>query len=476
MERHGRRKKEIHMVGREREIQFLRDFYDNTDTNVMAVTGRSGIGKTALVKEFVKDRQCIYFSAYSTTEMHQRALFAKIVGLDDEEPTLDQIFGKVTEMSEEGTAVLVIDHYADFAKTDKAFPAALHQYMAEKWQKGSVKLILIDSSYIQMEKAVYGNKAVWNDLSPQVLPLGPLYFDEAVKMLPEATRLIQSELYGITGGIPVLLQIVSEELQNNTENAVWRTIERIFLSEFFDFKGSAENILEKELREKAYYDRLMYSLAQGYQRVNQLSEKLGRPKDVVVPYLSTLMKLGLVTKENPVTEPTNRRKTRYSLVSDYDRFWYQIVIARYDEFCRGDEQAIKEYWESHLESYMKPVFVRICHEYLARKSENKKLPFSVRNIGSWWENDESTGKSEGFDLMATGEAEGKSAYIFARCFFQEKQVDMMDVKELIDLTKKIHNKISTFYLFFSVSGFAENVQTVSQTIRNIMLIDLKDML
>ena len=101
---------------------------------------------------------------------------------------------------------------------------------------------------------------------------------------------------------------------------------------------------------------------------------------------------------------------------------------------------------------------------------------NIKNIGSWWENNEATGESEGFDLMATGEAEGKNAYIFARCFFKEEQVDMMDVKELIDLTKKIHNKISTFYLFFSVNGFAENVQTVSETIRNIMLIDLKDML
>ena len=78
--------------------------------------------------------------------------------------------------------------------------------------------------------------------------------------------------------------------------------------------------------------------------------------------------------------------------------------------------------------------------------------------------------------MATGEAEGKSAYAFGRCFFQEKEVDMLDVKELIDLTKKIHNKVTTFYLFFSVSGFAENVRTVSHTIRNIMLIELKDML
>ncbi|MQN01919.1 MAG: ArsR family transcriptional regulator [bacterium LCO1.1] len=463
------------MVGRERELQILREFYDNSDTNVIAVTGRTGIGKTTLIKEFVKDKQCIFFTAYSTTEMHQRALFGKAVGIDDDQSTLDQIYSKVTAMSDEGTAVLVIDHYADFAKTDKKFPESLYKYMTTVWKQGTVKLILCDSSSIQMEKSVYGPRAVWNSLHPVILTVDTLYFDEAVKMLPDTDRLTESEIYGITGGIPVLLEIAAEGLKNNPEDAVWRTIERIFLSKFFDFKGSPENILGRELREKAYYDRLMYSLAHGYLRVNQLSEQLGKPKDVVVPYLSTLMKLGLVTKENPVTEPTNRRKTRYSLISDYDRFWYQIIMSRYEDFVNDNRENIKAYWNDHISEYMKPVFIRMCHEYLLRQCRSDKMPFSIKNIGSWWENNESTGESDGFDLMATGEAEGKNAYIFARCFFKEQQVDMMDVKELIDLTKKIHNKISTFYLFFSVNGFAENVQTVSQTIRNIMLIDLKDM-
>ncbi|MGN0241018.1 MAG: ATP-binding protein [Candidatus Weimeria sp.] len=464
------------MVGRERELQLINEFYSNPETNVLTVTGRSGIGKTALIKESVKNRQNIYFTAYSTTDVQQRSLFGKAAGLDVENPTLDQIFEKITGMSEEGTAVLVIDHYADFLKTDPSFPDTLHTYMTSKWQTGTVKLVFIDSSFIQLEKGVYGPKALWRDADPVILPLGPLYFDEAVKMLPAADRLTQSEIYGITGGIPILLEIASEQMKASPEDAVWESVKRIFLAKFFDFKGSAENILEKELREKAYYDRLMYSLSHDFQRVNQLSEQLGKPKDVVVPYLSTLIRLGLVTKENPVTEPTNRRKTRYSLVSDSDRFWYQIIITNYDAYCRDDIETIREYWNEHIAEYMKPVFVRICHEYLVREAAAGKLPFSIKNIGSWWENNEATGESEGFDLMATGEAEGKNAYIFARCFFKEEQVDMVDVKELIDLTKKIHNKISTFYLFFSVNGFAENVQTVSETIRNIMLIDLKDML
>ncbi len=55
-------------------------------------------------------------------------------------------------------------------------------------------------------------------------------------------------------------------------------------------------------------------------------------------------------------------------------------------------------------------------------------------------------------------------------------VNMADVKGLIDLTRKVHDKSATFYLFFSRNGFEENVKTVSQTIKNIMLIDLKGMI
>lgn len=468
------------MIGREREMEALSAFYENSQTNILTVLGRSGMGKTSLLREFAKNKQCLYYTAYSTTDQQQRALFAKAAEYtyEDDIPTLEDILGKVTEMSEEGRAVLIIDHYCDFVKTDDYYQKTLYEYMSEKWTRGRVKLILCDSSYLQMEKLVNGPKSVWKDMSPITVELKQLSFHDSVKFLENADPLTASEIFGITGGITVLLETANEELAAGLDrkDTIWRIIERIFLSKFYGFRGSAENVLDKELREKAYYDRLMYSLANGCQRVNQLSEKLGRPKDVVVPYLTTLMKLGLVKKENPVTEPTNRRKTRYSLVSDHDRFWYQVIVGRYDEYTTGDTESIREYWEENRDAFMKPVFTRICREYLVRRSDENKLPFIINNVGNWWENDETTGTSIDFDLMATGEAEGKSAYAFGRCFFQEKEVDMVDVKELIDLTKKIHNKVTTFYLFFSVSGFAENVRTVSQTIRNIMLIELKDML
>jgi AAA+ ATPase superfamily predicted ATPase len=472
------------VIGRVEELKALETFYKSEESNVMVVYGRRGIGKTTLLRNFTEDKQVVFFTLYSTTERQQRTLMARKLGLiedgqgEESAPDLEAIFERIAEMSTEGIVVLVLDQYPNYAKTDEDFPRKLHDYMATKWNKGRVKLILCGDSYLHMEKLAWGKKAIWRDFMPQKMELAPLdYYD--TRELCGLTDVIEcARLYGITGGIPALVEKASAiyEHAESKEDAEWELIRQIYLTGDFSYRGSAESILETELREKTYYDRLLYALANGNNRVNQLSVELGKPKDVVVPYLNTLMSLGLVTKENPVTEPTNRRKTRYSIVSETDRLWYQILVPQILSVYDKDFERVKAYWEAQRDVYMKDVFIRICKEYLIRSDRDKALPFSIKSMGNWWENDEENGTSEDFDLMASGETEGKDAYIFGRCFWGDDAVNMADVKGLIDLTRKVHDKSATFYLFFSRNGFEENVKTVSQTIRNIMLIDLKDMI
>ena len=469
------------MIGRVEELKALEAFYKSEENNVMAIYGRRGIGKTTLLRNFTEDKQVVFFTLYSTTEWQQRALMAQTIGLmedsqrEEEAPTLAAIFDRIEEMSREGVVVLVLDQYPNFAKTDEEFPKTLYAYMTEKWKVGRVKLILCGDSYLHMEKLAWGKKSIWHDLKPQTMELAPLDYYDTREMCGVSDPAECAVLYGITGGIPSLVEKAAQ-IYSTTANPEWELIRQIYLAGDFSFCGSAERILETELREKTYYDRLLYALASGSNRVNQLSLDLGRPKDVVVPYLSTLMSLGLVTKENPVTEPTNRRKTRYSIVSETDRLWYKIIVPQILAMYSNDWDKIKAFWEMQKEDYMKDVFTRICKEYLVRQDQAKNLPFSIKSMGNWWENDEENGTSEDFDLMVSGETEGKDAYVFGRCFWGKDAVNMADVKGLIDLTRKVHDKSATFYLFFSRNGFEENVKTVSQTIRNIMLIDLNGMI
>jgi hypothetical protein len=240
-----------------------------------------------------------------------------------------------------------------------------------------------------------------------------------------------------------------------------------------------EEIMGIELREFAYYNRMLTTLAMGLQRVNQISLEVGKPKDVVVPYMNTLMSIGMVTKDTVITEKTNRKKTRYSIVNTSDLFWFRYIARHMDLYYKGDSDALLTVTLSHAESYLQEVFIRLCREYLVTLSKENRLPFTIDEIGNWWENDEEAHTSDGFDLVALGsEPGGKSAIMFARCYYTDTPVEIATLKELIELTKKAKHKNSSnedvFYVAFSSSGFNENAQTVASAIKNIMLVPLEE--
>ena len=60
-------------VGRAKEKAALNSFYEKAKERVACVYGRTGIGKTTLLKEFAKDKKTIFFTAYATLAMVLRS-------------------------------------------------------------------------------------------------------------------------------------------------------------------------------------------------------------------------------------------------------------------------------------------------------------------------------------------------------------------------------------------------------------------
>lgn len=50
-------------VGREKEIQFLNEFYEKDGLSMTVIYGRRRIGKSTLISQFVKDKKTIFYTA-----------------------------------------------------------------------------------------------------------------------------------------------------------------------------------------------------------------------------------------------------------------------------------------------------------------------------------------------------------------------------------------------------------------------------
>ena len=65
-------------VGRKNELTKLNEVYEKDGMPVVVLYGREGIGKTTLIKEFVKDKSCVYYLGRELSKKEQLMYFEVI--------------------------------------------------------------------------------------------------------------------------------------------------------------------------------------------------------------------------------------------------------------------------------------------------------------------------------------------------------------------------------------------------------------
>jgi AAA+ ATPase superfamily predicted ATPase len=459
------------MKARSYEKNRIVEFLNDLSTNVCICTGRLGMGKSVFLKNLVKEYQGVYFRAYPTTDVMELKLLCSSIFVDGEYNEADYaninvLMEKIKVKADEGDKrpfLLVIDNYPDFAKADSSFNKEFAESCKLLFTGTNVKVILAGDSMLNMHKFCLDRVTPWMKLNPTLISFEKLSFLEAVKYFNVEEESDNIFMYGITGGLPVLVDKIGDEPLSRQE-----AVKKLYLDKATD--PNPEETMKKDLREPAYYNRMMQVLADGVQRVNEISAIVNKPKDIVVPYLKSLMKLSLVKKETPITEKNNRRKTRYSLCNTADIFWYKFIVPALPFYEMTGE--LPDIDEEAMEAFEREVFTEVCKEYLMEKSKAGSLPFVLDEVGNWWENNDEEHTTVGFDIVGLGKNDNEDASVFCECYYSKKQVEIQELKELIELTKKVRRMGDNFYMVFSAAGFSEHALTVASAIKNIILVDL----
>ncbi|MBK5263182.1 MAG: AAA family ATPase, partial [Peptostreptococcaceae bacterium] len=135
-------------IGREKELKNLNNLYETDKFQFPIIYGRRRVGKTALINEFVKDKDTIYFTGIETNakqnlENFSRSIFNYTTGsnvtpvFSSFQEALEYVF----DLAEKKKIILVIDEYPYVAKSYKAI-ASMLQVLIDK-QKDTSKLFLI---------------------------------------------------------------------------------------------------------------------------------------------------------------------------------------------------------------------------------------------------------------------------------------------------------------------------------------------
>lgn len=463
-------------LGREKEILVLEKEYAR-DGGFVVIYGRRRIGKTTLIKQFIKSKTAFYFLATKEVESQSMKRFAGVIARTTGNSVLQKaafsdwldLFQAVADYKPNEKKVLVIDEFPYLVKVNDSFPSILQNAWDEILKDSNVMLILCGSLISMMKKhalsyesPLYGRRTAQMRIAP--LPFTTVYENQKLSFEEAA------EQYSITGGVPKYMEFFSDG------QPLYEQIKENVLSKNGFLYEEPNFLLTDEVQVPTNYFSIIKVIADGNHKLGTIAGILGLETSALTPYLKTLSELGFIEKQVPVTE-RNAEKTRkglYFISDNFLRFWFRYVYPYKGELELDNTQiSLDELDKDFKEKFVAFAYEDICKEIFARLCSDKAIDFTPSKIGSYWLNDKS-GNTQ-IDVMAVDTVNKR---LFAgECKYHNQPVDA-DV--YFELVKKVDNSAeiksafkgyTVIYGVFSKSGFTSRMTDINNSNPNLFLIN-----
>lgn len=452
------------LVGREEQLASLQKLFGKLKSSIVVLYGRTGMGKTALAREFMKDKDHFYYSVIPAAPDEARYFMANAVyGPSDLNGYLtgyEDIFIGAT-MDNQVKKVFIFDEFTHISRNDKDFLDAVFTMVKKQVEYGRVMVILISSSVSYIE----GNKKKLFDGMEQYvtyMKLEELKFMDTMHFFASYPIEDCVRFYGLTGGVPLYISKLSRKL--SFEENVCRNILQpgAFLYE------EGHNNVREELRETALYNTILGCMASGMNKINDIYNYTGFGRDKISVYLKNLMERDLVEKvySYDISRKENIKKGSYRIKPGYLDFWYRYLYANQTPLMElSGEEFYNGYIRYTLDDFMNEAFIHVCSEYMQLLEEHGGLAIKTVLKSRVYE------RNVRIDIIREDE-EGVS--VAGQCEFLEQP---MAVETLYGLYESIAQAgLNTAYIYlFARSGFSEELKREAEQSENIVLVDIKDL-
>ena len=446
-------------INREQELKVLNEKWQSNIAQFFIIYGKRRVGKTELIKQFIKDKPAIYFLADKRTTADQLRELGQIVGSYFKDNILIkngfddwiEAFLYLKTKTTDTPLVLAIDEYPYLTENDKSTSSLFQKGWDEYLKNTKIFLILSGSSIAMMESETLNQRApLFGRRTGQIL-VDPLNFSQSRKFFPEKSFSDFLNIYTITGGMPAYLKqfVDGGELSEEIKKKIFNKTAFLY--------NEVEFTLKEELRETKNYLAILRAIALGKRKLSEIVNEVGLDKATANKYISVLINLCLVEREVPITEdkPDKSRKGLYKISDNFFVFWFHYIFPyksylemdNYDYVLEKMFSGLKYNDEinSGFKSIAAQVYERVAVELLIALQD--KI-FVFERVGRYWDSN--------LEIDVVGFSSSEKKIIFGECKWSEKPVGTNIYEELKKKAAKVEwNKDDRkeYYILFSKSGF-----------------------
>lgn len=455
--------------GRQTELSELNSLYNREGFRFVVIYGRRRVGKTALITEFIEDKDSIFYvsieqndkAALDSFSVKVMERFPAAAAMITSFPSWDKAFEYISVQAGDKRVVLAIDEYPYLASGNQSISSILQKHIDSDFKSSNLFLILCGSSMSFMENQVLGYKSPLYGRRSAQFHVKPFDYYDAALFFPNASLEDKMLAYAVCGGIPQYLNALAEY------DSVAEGIYECFMKKSGLLYEEPGNLLKQELREPAVYNTIIAAIAGGASKLNEITTKSGEDSKKCSKYLKSLLDLQILHKAYPYGVKAERNSI-YILRDNMFKFWYRFIPRNVTNIESGlGRQVLENHITPMLPAYIGHIFEDACHEYMLRKNGTQKLPFMFRGIGRWWGTNPKTRSQEEIDILA--DDDGRA--IFGECKWSSHNVDMNVLSELKRKSELFTRYSDKNYILFSKNGFTPAVKDYAAQ-NGVILVEL----
>jgi len=449
-------------IDRVNELAFLESKYAEDRSQFIVLWGKRRVGKTELVKQFVRNKPHVYFLSESTNEQEQLIRFSKAVGQFFGEPLLGtRGFSSWEEgfqyiKAQKKRFILAIDEFPYLILSNPAITSIFQKAWDEYWHASQVFLMLLGSSIAMMENEVLGYRSPLYGRRTGQWRVDPMSYDSVSHFRKKRSFEDKLSHYSVVGGIPAYW------LQFNSKMTFWKNIEHHVLKKGQMLYDEVEFMLREEFREPRYYFALLQAISLGKRKLSEIVNATGLRQPIANKYLGVLSDLKVVERELPVTveKPLKSKKGLYRITEEFFEFWFKFVFTARGELEMGKADNVLKRIRKRFDQHLSIAYEKVAKELTWKHAERF---FPISKIGKWWD------KNEEIDLVAVNPE--VNAILYGEVKWRNKPVGINIYTALKDKAQKVkwgNENRSQYFCLFSKSGFTEAMIQQAKTDRVVL--------
>jgi len=346
------------------------------------VMGRRRIGKTELLRHFIKNKISTYLFTSRETEttlcnLWQKKL-EKDIGLKiyGSVTTLPELFEQVLIFSEIKHFILVIDEFQDLQSICPSFFSHLQNLWDTYKSNSKINLIVCGSLYSMMTKIFQDAREPLFGRSTHQLTLKAFTPSSIKKILlshnPHMTPEDLLCLYMLSGGVAKYIFLLMKAGATTKSKMI-----DYVCQETSPFLTDGKNLLISEMgRDYGTYFSILKLISAGLTTQSEIDSIIQKNTGAYLKNLEQVFEV--IRPIKPILSRPESRNTRWEIIDSYLKFYFHFIYPNQYMIELGETEQLKEVILAGYEQYSG----KTLEQYFTHKiiEENE-----ISQIGGWWD-------------------------------------------------------------------------------------------